>query len=362
VYQQSIYQQRIPDDWRLSKVIPLYKGKGDKSSPSSYRPISLTAIACKVLERIVVDQLRTYLTDNSLISAAQHGFVPSRSTATNLLQCDLSIAQHLNQGDTCDLILLDYSKAFDSVQHNILLSKLSSFGIHGPLSAWLADFLKDRSQFVFYSGASSNVIPVTSGVIQGSVVGPLLFTLLINDLPLCISHSDIYMYADDVKLVNRSTSQHDCLCLQADLDAICKWSDTNGLQFNLQKNQCLHIGRGNHGHVYTLCGSPITVVESCSDLGLLRTRDFSYTAHVNSTIAKASRAAGMLHKVFATRSMDLQVKLYTTYVRPIVEYLTVIWNPESVSLSDSVERVQRRFTKRIHGLRWLPYEERLSLN
>jgi hypothetical protein len=96
-------------------------------------------------------------------------------------------------------------------------------------------------------------------------------------------------------------------------------------------------------------------------LSLLRTRDVSYTAHVNSTIAKASRAAGMLHKVIATRSMDLQVKLYTTYVRPIVEYLTVIWNPESVSLSDSVERVQRRFTKRIHGLRWLPYEERLRI-
>ena len=119
----------IPDAWRLAKVIPLYKGKGDKSDASCHRPISLTAIACKVLKRIIVDQIRNFLTVNSLICQEQQGFVPKRSTTTNLLQCDEAISRYLNAAEPCDVILLDFARAFDKVSHRVLMSKLSSIGI-----------------------------------------------------------------------------------------------------------------------------------------------------------------------------------------------------------------------------------------
>ncbi len=166
IYQQSLHQQRIPDEWRMAKVIPLYKGKGDRTDSASYRPISLTAIACKVLERLVVDQLRLFLTDNTLLCSQQHGFLPKRSTTTNLLQCDSIIAQHFNNGSGCDIILLDFAKAFDKVSHAILLSKLSLFGIEGGLHNWVADFLRERSQVIHYP--RRNVISHASGLWRGT--------------------------------------------------------------------------------------------------------------------------------------------------------------------------------------------------
>ncbi len=167
MYQQFLYQQCVPDEWRQAKVFPLYKGKGDKQLTASYRPISLTAVASKVLERIVVCQVQKFLFDNLLISAEQHGFIPHRSTTSNLLQCDLAIVQHLNANEACDVILLDFAKAFDKVPHSALLAKVASFGIQGRLLGWITDFLRSRSQFISYASATSISVPVASGVCKG---------------------------------------------------------------------------------------------------------------------------------------------------------------------------------------------------
>ena len=149
IYQQSQHQAHIPDAWRLAKVIPLYKGKGDKSDAFCHRPISLTAIACKALERIIVDQMRNFLIVNSLICQEQHSFVPKRSTTTNLLLCDEAISRFLNAAEPCDINFLDFARALDKVSHRVLMSKLSSIGISSELRAWLRDFLSNRTQLEF---------------------------------------------------------------------------------------------------------------------------------------------------------------------------------------------------------------------
>lgn len=313
-----------------------------------------------MLERIVVGQMQQHLSANSLLYSEQHGFVPKRSTVTNLLRSDTIIAQHLNKMEACDVILLDFTRAFDKVCHSVLLAKLFSLGISGKLHGWLSDFLSGRSQFVTYRGVESEPMPVTSGVVQGTVVGPYLFDITINDLPQQLKSVDLLLYADDGKAIGKATTPQDCQSLQADLDAMYDWSITNQLPFCLPKCQCMHMGHNNLRQIYTLGGRPIPTVEQCTDLGVVRTSDFMYATHINALIAKASRLSGMIYKAFSTRSEQFIKKLFVVYVRPVLEYASVIWSPSTISLQQDIERVQRRFTKRLHGMRPLPYEERLA--
>ena len=317
-------------------------------------------MACKVLERIVVGQMQQHLSANSLLYSEQHGFVPKRSTVTNLLRSDTIIAQHLNKMEACDVILLDFTRAFDKVCHSVLLAKLFSLGISGKLHGWLSDFLSGRSQFVTYRGVESEPMPVTSGVVQGTVVGPYLFDITINDLPQQLKSVDLLLYADDGKAIGKATTPQDCQSLQADLEAMYDWSITNQLLFCLPKCQCMHMGHNNLRQIYTLGGRPIPTVEQCTDFGVVRTSDFMYATHINALITKASRLSGMIYKAFSTRSEQFIKKLFVVYVRPVLEYASVIWSPSTTSLQQDIERVQRRFTKRLHGMRPLPYEERLA--
>ena len=180
-YQQSIHQKKIPDIWRLAHIVPLYKRKGDKSSVSSYRPISLTNIESKLLEGIVTSQIKSFWRSNNLICEEQHGFLWHRSTVFNLAACDTKIVEILNEQNACDVFLLDFARAFDKVPHSVVLQKMRALSGH-PFE-WLADFLCDRSQCVLYGGVTSSLSPVLSGIIQGSILGPTLFTGVINDLP-----------------------------------------------------------------------------------------------------------------------------------------------------------------------------------
>ena len=201
IYQQSIYQTKIPSDWRLVKVIPLYKGKGNKSDTTSYRPVSLTSVACKLLERLITQQIKEYLEATNALHNAQHGFRSNRSTTSNMLIYDMLIAEALNERAECHVIIIDFKRAFDKIDHSILISKLSNFGIDSNIVFWIKDFLSNRQQYVVYGDSISRMTPVTSGVIQVSVIGALVFTLFIKDLLEMIKHVTILMFADDVKLV-----------------------------------------------------------------------------------------------------------------------------------------------------------------
>jgi hypothetical protein len=360
LYQQCMHQDTIPDAWRQAKVVPLYKGKGNKSDPASYRPISLTAVASKLLERIIADELSTYMSSNKLSADCQHGFMSYRSTVTNLLQCDTVISQHLNNKHACDVIALDFSRAFDKVSHSILSTKLSALGVCGKLHTWLVNFLTGRTQYVSYRGAVSSAAQVTSGVVQGSVLGPQLFLLFINDLRNCVTSCDVWLYADDVKLVGIANNAADRARTQHDLDAIGAWSAANQLPLCIPKCQCLHLGRSNVNSNYTLCGSTVATVDQLTDLGVLRSSDYSYAPHIGSIVRKATRSAALLLRAFSTRNEEFLMRLFKAYVRPTLEYASPVWSPVAIGLTRDLENVQRRFTKRLCGLREMTYEQRLS--
>ena len=225
VFHQSLYQRAIPDMWRSANITPIFKGKGEREAPSSFRPISLTDVACKHLERLVGRQIQDFWLSNGIICNNQHGFRPHRSTTTNLVECDAFISNILNSGHSCDVILIDFKRAFDKVPHADLINKLYSMRLGSSVVEWISDLLHNRSQKVVYKGAASNPCHVTSGVIQGSALGPLMFSAYINDLPCRIKYGSIFLFADDGKAVTIVDDKQHHDLFQEDMSSVGDLSD-----------------------------------------------------------------------------------------------------------------------------------------
>ena len=212
--------------------MPIYK-KGDKEHTENYRPISLLHIVSKVLERVVLNNIKTCLYD--LVNNCQHGVIPGKSCTTNLIEVLEHIGSILDNGGQTEVVYFDMSKAFDQVNHELLLYKLRSFGFGGNLLQWFRNYVTDRSQRVTVLGASSDTLRVTSGVPQGSILGPALFLLYVNERPDAISSSQVAMFADDTKVFKTTKSADDVSDLQTDLTNLYTWSSTTGLVFHKKK-------------------------------------------------------------------------------------------------------------------------------
>jgi len=225
LFQRSLDTGTIPVEWSKANVTPLFR-KGDKGLPVNYRPISLTCILCKLLEHIIASNMTKHFQVNNILYELQHGFRQKRSCETQLLGLVEDISRNLIKGQQTDLILLDFSKAFDKVNHLKLLFKLHQHGIQGATLDWVKSFLIGRRQSVLVNGETSEEVPVTSGVPQGSVLGPLLFLLYINDLPenLC---SQVRLFADDTAIYLAVTNSSQQNTLQQDLNRLQQW-EKNG--------------------------------------------------------------------------------------------------------------------------------------
>src|SRR5664279_4398204 len=244
LFRNTLHEGNIPQDWREASVTPIYK-KGSKSNASNYRPISLTSIICKLMEKLIRNALLRHMIENELLSNYQHGFVQGRSCMTQLLQVLDKWTDILDEGGSVDVIYLDLAKAFDTVPHQRLLRKRSSYGVGGKVLKWIKQLLTGRKQKVRIGQADSLWSAVISGVPQGSVLGPVLFICYINDLPEVV-RSFIFMYADDTKLFRRVDNDADQEELQRDLDQIVKWADKWQLRFNIDKCKTMHIGRSDN--------------------------------------------------------------------------------------------------------------------
>ncbi|MCA9388033.1 MAG: reverse transcriptase family protein, partial [Candidatus Andersenbacteria bacterium] len=322
-----------------------------------------TSVVCRAMESIIRDNLMYHLVSNNLISDKQHGFVPRRACVTNLLETVDFTTNNLHKKTPTDIIFLDFSKAFDKVSHRRLLLKLEAYGIKGQILAWLSAFLSNRRQRVVLGDTASDWENVFSGVPQGSVLGPTLFIVYINDLAWNIENV-CKLFADDCKLIASVNDEVDAIRLQKDLDSVSAWCNEWKMELNTEKCHVMHFGRNNIRHDYTI-SSGINRAESTlkkttreRDLGIIITPDLKWQDQVCSSAAKASRMLGVLKNTFTTRDAMLWKKLYTTYIRPHLEFAVAAWNPYLKKDIETLERVQHRSTKVSGSLKNMSYEER----
>ena len=271
-----------------------------------------------------------------------------------------TIYNSLSTNSQADVIYLDFKKAFDSVPHNELLVKLWTFGIRGNLWKWFQSYLSGRSQRVLLNHTTSDPLPVLSGVPQGSILGPLLFLIFVNDIPLSIKHSNIYLYADDTKCFKHISSVSDCSHLQEDLSLLSSWSLKWNLHFNGHK--CvLHSNRPCTIYSYEINNTPIQVLDSHRDLGIVMTGDMTWRNHLNQITARAYKILGLIRRSFtSTLSPSAKKNLYLSLVRSQLTYGSQIWRPHLIKDITDLERVQRRATKYILNDFHSSYKNRLQ--
>ena len=361
VFNKSMETGEVPQSFKEAIVTPIFKG-GDNLDPKSYRPISLTSHLVKIMERVIKEEIMSYLDNNNLLNNIQHGFRPGRSTVSALLNHYQSIINALESGHCMDTVLLDYSKAFDRVHHSILLRKVKELGINGVLGRWIGGFLLGRKQAVKVNGRISDWIDVLSGVPQGSILGPLLFIIFINDINSAVRKSTMSCYADDSKASMKITNDNDKYEFQNELNQIFDWSNENSMSFNKEKLEFIHFSRkqSDYDHRYSsFDGSLLNKVDFCKDLGLYFDSDASFTTHITGKCSKARKLCGYIFRTFRSRDVAPMMKIFKSIVLPVIEYCCVIWNPSQLYNIRKIESVQRDFTSRIHGLDQMSYWERL---
>jgi len=359
LFRKSLNTSTLPTSWKRGHVIPIHK-KGSRRLVDNYRPITLTSIVGKLLESIVKDHILDSFIRNNLLSSYQHGFMPGKSCVTQLLYVMELWTESLDQGNPIDVIYFDFRKAFDSVPHARLLLKLQTYGIRGNLLKWIRHFLMDRKQRVIVHNEQSEWCDVISGVPQGSVLGPLLFAIYVNDLPEVVQ-SLLFLFADDTKLFRSIVSDLDVAQLQADVDNFLIWTKNWLLNINNSKCKCMRIGISSvSSHNYLINGESLCTTIAEKDLGVIIDQNLKFHQHAAAAAAKANRILGLISKCFEHLDVDTLPLLYKTLVRPSLEYANAIWGPHYITDQKLLERVQRRATKLVPSLKDLPYAERLS--
>ena len=350
LFQNSLNSGLVPKQWKSALVTPIYK-KGDKHNPASYRPVSLTSVCCKVLEHIVAKALLCHLEEHKILTENQHGFRHHRSCETQLLIFVDELLRSMSEGKQIDAVIMDFSKAFDMVPHNSLLFKLSGYGIQDKTLDWIKSFLSDRSQRVVVEGEQSDPAPVTSGVPQGSVLGPILFLVFINDLPKCVG-SSCRLFADDTIVYKEISSPADSAALQQDLEALQRWEERWGMSFNPSKCNTINITRKDDPivTVYTLKNEPLENVKVASYLGVQISRDVSWHSHVAKITSKGNKSLGFVRRNIRITSEATKTLAHQTLVRPSLEYASCVWAPHLKHLREGVEKVQRRAVRYVCGI------------
>nr|VZH94453.1 unnamed protein product [Spirometra erinaceieuropaei] len=360
LFQASFEAGCLPADWKSARITPLHKG-GSKASANNYRPISLTSICCKLMEKIIKRELMRFLGQHNLVSDAQHGFRSRRSCVTNLLNCLERWTRSVDEGNALHVVYIDFKKAFDSVPHQRLLHKLSRTGVRGNLLKWIQSFLLDRCQTVHVGGQKSTEVAVESGVPQGSVLGPTLFIIYVND---CVSELDcgVAMFADDITLWSVIRTADDEEHLQENLNRLQQWSKACLLPFNEKKCNILRVGRARSpNHIaYCLNGIPLQEVDSQKDLGVWITTSLKPSLHCTKIAKSAMSVLYLVKRAFSAFEEDCFAKVFRTFVRPQLEFAIQAWRHWTAKDLTILERVQRRATKLVAGQGSLPYATRLA--
>jgi hypothetical protein len=361
LFNRSLAEGTVPTQWKVAKICPVHK-KGSKEEASNYRPISLLSVTSKTLERCIYNRIIPDL--KTQLTPFQHGFISGKSTQTQLLEVYDKIGRIVDERGQVDSIFLDFSKAFDSVSHPHLVKKLQTFGIHGELLSWFSSYLYERYQITMINEESSEKIKVKSGVPQGSILGPLLFLIFINDMPDCLTdNTQIALYADDAKVFKTVDSIYDCLDLQEQLDHLIQWSHIWRLNFNVTKCKIITFSRKTvpHRYRYNIAGVPLERVAEMVDLGVTVQDNMLWGTQIRKMVSKANQN---LYFVIRTIGLHAPVRaksiLYSSLVRSQLDYASVIWSPVTKQNLELLEKVQRKATRYICNYNNLDYKDRLT--
>lgn len=342
LFQQSLDTGIVPDDWNIGCITPIYKS-GDRSMPSNNRPISLTSIPGKLLEHIISSAVMKYLSKNNFFFNNQHGFQKGHSCETQLFELITDLHQAVHDSLKIEAIFIDFKKAFDKVPHARLLMKLSRLNIHSKIITWITSFLTNRYQFVSVSGQSSALTKVKSGVPQGSVLGPILFLIYINDISKNI-YSTVRLFADDCVLYRQINTSEDSNILQADLSKISLWCEQWQMEINVSKTKAMTFTRSSNVQFtsYFMNNLCIENVNTLKYLGVHLSSNLTWNDHIDEIISKASKTLGFIRRNLYSANQSTKLLAYTSLVRSKMEYASIIWNPNQTYLINKLESLQNK--------------------
>ena len=371
IWTKSMDSGEVPGFYKESLISPQHK-RGSRAIDENYRAISLTSHIIKTYERVLRKKMVSHLEDNNLLCKNQHGFRSGKSCLTQLLHHFDEVLDSMAHGAEVDSIYLDYAKAFDKVDHQLLLKKLKLYGFSPKLVSWIESFLSNRSQRVVVDGHMSFTAWIISGVPQGTVLGPILFLIYINDIADCVTSCTLKCFADDTK-ISKAITESSCVAeLQSDLIEVTNWSIRNNMTPHEDKYGyiCHGLDRNNLLHelpftslqyqYITPSGSTLTPANSIVDLGVTVSNDLSWSPHINLISDKGRKMAAWVFSIFRSRHRDIMMVLYRSMVRSQVEYCSPLWNPFKIADIQEIESVQRSFTARIAGVQHLHYWDRLK--
>jgi len=370
IFQQSIDTGDVPDDWKIANIIAIHKAN-DKKDPSNYRPISLTSVVSKMLEHILVSHIMYYLTSNGILSGRQFGFREGGSCELAMVDFLHSVTRGIDCTGQVDAIFLDFCKAFDKVNHDILIGKMINMGINTNIITWYSAFLSNRLQRVCVEGVFSNPVSVISGVPQGTVSGPVLFLIYINDIVPTVT-SNIVLFADDVVIWNYIGTKEDQSALQGDLDNVSHWANEMKMNLNTEKSKSMHFVRPRTSDyfacVYNIDGHDLESCNTIKYLGVYLNKHLSPYEHICGVVKKCNRILYYIGKIFNRAPIETKNLMYKQIVHPCIMYASSVWDPVlncDIALLESVQRLAARVvtgtwdkracvTALINSLDWAP--------
>ena len=337
----------FPQPLKLARVVPIHKG-GSKCDVSNYRPISLLTSFSKIYEKLMHKRLVDFMQSNDSLYEMQYGFRSGRSCEHALLTAQNCLLENLNKNKISLLLLIDFSKAFDMVDHSILLSKLQHYGIRGKALDWFASYLRNREQFVSVNGKDSKTCRIDFGVPQGSILGPLLFVIYINDIPVISRLAKFILYADDANIILTGDTLNEIEeQLFSLINALLEWVDSNGLLLNLKKTVYMLFSRTNIASNFTI-KIRNTVIERKTEtkfLGVLVDEKLKWAKHIKTVKSKMCRYVGIMYKIKHFLPLQARLQIFHSFVQSHISYCSLVWGFSSKSNIESI------FTSQKKGLR-----------
>ena len=350
MYNLSISTATFPSQWKIATVIPLFKG-GNRLDVGNYRPISLLPLPGKILEKIVHSKMTQFLETNNILCQEQCGFRKGRSTVDSIVNLTNAIFNSINNHEACMAVFIDLKKAFDTINHTILISKLEYMGIGGNLLLWVTNYLHDRSQRTLANNSLSNPLTITCGVPQGSILGPLFFIAYINDVKDYLNDSEFGLYADDTVLFSHADNKNLLqLKLQDKLKSFHEWSLKNALTINILKTKFMVFGTRSRlkklkDTILTVNGQPLQQVPSFKYFGITLDSTLSFSNHISTVLNSVSHKAYILSKIRRFITTRSAIKIYKSMVIPYFDYTDIVYDKANQNDLNKLQRMQNKCLK-----------------